>query len=411
MTKLSTILAMCALLGAAQGVAKPSLVNRSSKNAADFGQISPYRSLGDTKGGAAQYMIPRKQDVFSVIREVNSYQLAHPYVDTWQARHPLNAYWKRPWPQATWYTGVMTAWKATKNPSFLKQAIQYGHKLHWGVGGEQLGANRLWPVEVWAEIYFATKNRATIEPAIKWLATPNPLTPAGQKGWYLDARGSLKSHPLPYIDSIYGAPALAMLAKATADKKYLGIMRAFFDDVTGALLDPGTGLYYRDPTYIGQRDKNGKKILWSRGNGWAFAGIARILEYLPENDPSRGHYLAIFRRMAAALVRRQGADGLWRVNLADPAEFPGPETSGTSFFCFGLAWGINNGVLNRREYLPAVEKAWHGLTRSLSPEGEVLWGQGVDAEPHIVARGSTDEFVTGAFLLAGSEVYKLAPAK
>jgi len=57
----------------------------------------------------------------------------------------------------------------------------------------------------------------------------------------------------------------------------------------------------------GQVSPNGKKIFWSRGNGWVFAGIARILEYLPKRDPQRGEYIAIFRRMAAELVKRQPA--------------------------------------------------------------------------------------------------------
>jgi rhamnogalacturonyl hydrolase YesR len=355
--------------------------------------------------------LPGKQEIFSILQKVNSYQLAHPVVTEWEAAHPTVGQARWPWPRATWYTGVMAVWKATRDPALLEQAIAYGRVLQWGVGEEQLGANRLFPVEIWTEIYFAKKDPAMIEPAIKWLATPDPLTPAGQKRWYLDARGSLGAHPVPYSDSLYGASALAMLAKATGDRKYIDIMNAFFDDVTGELFDKESGLYFRDPSYIAERTTNGKKILWSRGNGWVFAGIARILEYLPKNDPSRGRYLEIFRRQAAALIKRQGADGLWRANLDDAEQFPNPETSGTGFFCFGLAWGINHGVLSRGEYLPAVEKAWKGLTQSLSPEGKVLWGQLVDDQPHQVARNETHEYVTGAFLLAGSEVYKLTRKK
>jgi unsaturated rhamnogalacturonyl hydrolase len=98
---------------------------------------------------------------------------------------------------------------------------------------------------------------------------------------------------------------------------------------------------------------------------------------------------------------------LWRANLDDPAEFPDPETSGSAFFCFGLAWGINHGVLNRREYLPYVQRAWHGLSASVTPEGRILWGQEVSDRPEATPRNATHEYVTGAFLLAGSEVYKL----
>ena len=352
--------------------------------------------------------LPGKEEILSILKKVNSYQLAHPVIDAWESSHPGVGPEVRPWPRATWYTGVMSLWKATRDRSFLEQAIAYGRLLHWGVGEEQLGANRLFPVEIWAEIYFATHDRSMIEPAIKWLATPDPLTPAGQKRWYLDARYSPLGHAVPYADSLYGAPGLAMLAKATGEKKYIDIMNAFFDDVTGELLDKDSGLYFRDPSYIAQRTANSKKVFWSRGNGWVFAGIARILEYLPQRDPSRQHYVEIFRRQAGALVERQGADGLWRANLDDPDQLPNPETSGSGFFCFGLAWGINHRVLNRAQYLPAVEKAWKGLSQSVSPEGKILWGQLVDVQPHKVAQNDTHEYVTGAFLLAGSEIYKLS---
>jgi unsaturated rhamnogalacturonyl hydrolase len=403
---LAIILWVYPALLAADGSRKPSVVNRTP--GVEYG-IHAAGATAEQKGVTTGDEIPGKPEILSLLRKVNSYQLEHPYVDAWEAAHPIDAQRKRPWTRATWYTGVMAVWKATRDPAFLEQAIQYGRDLQWGVGEEQLGANRLFPIEIWTEIYFVKKDRSMIEPGIKWLATPDPLTPAGRKRWYLDGRDSFDNHPVPYIDSTYGAPALAMLAKATGDEKYLDIMRAFLDDVTGELLDQETGLFYRDTRFIGQRNKNGKKILWARGNGWVFAGIARVLDYLPKNDPSREHYLALFRRQAAALVQRQGTDGLWRENLDDPEEFPGPETSGSGFFCFGLAWGINNGVLDRQQYLPAVKKAWHGLTQSLSPEGKVLWGQLVDDQPHTTARDSTHEYVTGTFLLAGSEVYKLAP--
>lgn len=355
---------------------------------------------------AAANTIPGKQEVLAVVRKVNAYQLTHPVIDKWEAANPGISPLHWPWPRATYYTGVMAVWKSTHDDSFLEQAVKWGRECHWGVSEEQLGANRLFPMQTWLEVYFVKKDPAMIEPSIKWLATPDPLTPAGARRWYLDGRG--KGPPIPYADSLYGAPALAMLTQATGDKRYLDIMNAFFDDVTHELYDQETGLYYRDPTFIGKRTPNGKKILWSRGNGWVFAGIARILDYLPKNDPSRQRYLEVFRRMAAELTKRQGADGLWRMNLDDADEYPDPETSGTGFFCFGLAWGINHGVLNRKRYLPAVAKSWHGLTQSLSPEGKVLWGQLVGDRPATTTRDDTHEYVTGAFLLAGSEVYKLA---
>jgi rhamnogalacturonyl hydrolase YesR len=368
-------------------------------NSPDGSLVPPAAGGGGSREATSAPALPKKQEILTLLERANSWQLAHPVMK------PDDRNWER----ATWYTGVMAAWKSTRGPAFLEQALRWGRLHDWQVGTEPDGANRLFCVETWTELYFVKKDRAMIDPALKWLATPDPRSPAGTKQWYLDHYNSGNTaQGFVYVDSLYGASALAMLAQATGDSKYLDIMNAFFDDVTDQLLDKESGLYYRDPHFIGQRTANGKKILWSRGNGWASAGIARVLEYLPKDHPSRQLYLAIFRRQAAELVKRQGADGLWRVNLDDPDQFPNPETSGTGFFCFGLAWGINHGVLNRHEYLPAVEKAWAGLTQSLSPEGKVLWGQQVDGEPHLVARESTHEYVTGTFLLAGSEVYKLA---
>ena len=112
--------------------------------------------------------------------------------------------------------------------------------------------------------------------------------------------------------------------------------------------------------------------------------------------------------MASELVKRQGTDGFWRPNLDDPQDVPLPETSGTGFFCYGLAWGINHGVLARSRYLPAVRKAWTALSGSVTPEGKVGWGQPVGERPVEVKQEQTHEYVTGTFLLAASEIFKLA---
>lgn len=335
--------------------------------------------------------LPRRAQVLDLMQRVNAWQVAHPVMKPGD----------RNWERGTWYTGVMAAWKATGDRKFLAQALAWGRQHQWQVGTEPFGANRLFAVETWTELYLERKDRAMIQPAIAWLHTNAPNSPGGARRWYLE-------FTYPYVDSLYGAAALAMLAKATGNTRYLRIMHSFFDDVTGELFDPEAGLYYRDHRFKGQRTPNGKKIFWSRGNGWAFAGSARILEYLPASDPARPRYLAIYRRMAAELVKRQPADGLWRANLDDPEVLPDPETSGTGFFCFGLAWGIHHGLLDRREYLAPVRKAWAGLSRSVAPDGKVQWGQQVDSQPHAAARESTHEYVTGTFLLAASEVYSLA---
>lgn len=348
--------------------------------------ISAPQAVAPTPSG-----IPSRREVLAIMNKVND----------WQSGHPIMPPDDRNWERATWYTGVMASWKATGDPRFLNQALKWGQQHQWQVGTEEDGANRLFCVETWLELYFHKKDRSMIEPAIQWLKTKAPNSPAGAKYWYLEENRR-------YVDSLYGAAALAMLAKATQDRTYLDIMQDFFHDVTGELFDKEAGLYYRDNRFIGRRTAKGKKILWSRGNGWAFAGIARVLEYLPKDDTLREEYASRFRQMAAALVRRQGKDGLWRPNLDDPEEIPLPESSGTGFFCYGLAWGINRGLLNRSEYQPAMVRAWAGLCRHVTSEGMVQRGQQVGDQPTLVKQESTHEYVTGTFLLAGSEMYSFA---
>ena len=321
-------------------------------------------------------------------------------VNDWQIAHPVMKPNDRNWERATWYSGVMAAYKTTGDERFLKPAMKWGALSRWQVGTEKGGANRLFCAETWAELYFIKNDRALIEPTIEWLGTVAGNSPAGAKVWYLE--GGRR-----YVDSLYGACALAMMNKAAGDKKYLDTMHAFFWDVHAELFDKDDGLFYRDKRFIGQRTKNGKKVFWSRGNGWVVGGLVRILEYLPDGDPQRPRYVELLRTMAAAIARCQDADGLWRPNLADPDDVAAPESSGTGFFCYGMAWGINHSLLDRERYLPVAKNAWAGLVNCVSPEGKVQWGQVVGDRPASVKQEQTHEYVTGALLLAGSEMLKL----
>ncbi|MCX7009736.1 MAG: glycoside hydrolase family 88 protein [Kiritimatiellaeota bacterium] len=320
----------------------------------------------------------------------------------WQVAHPVMKPNSRTWIRGTWYTGVMAAYKTTGDDRFLKQTLDWGRQHDWQVGNERSGGNKLFCVETWAELSLIKHDKALIAPAIEWLGSAASNTPTGAKVWYLE--GGRR-----YADALYGASALAMLAKATGERKYLDWMNAFFWDVHAEAFDKDTGLFYRDKRFIGQTTKNGKKILWSRGKGWVFGGLARILEYLPEDDPERARYVELFKTMAAAIAKRQGTDGLWRPNLDDPEDQPMPETSGTGFFCYGLAWGLNHGVLDRATYLPVAQKAWAGLVKCLGDDGKVQWGQLVGDRPVEVKQDDTHEYVTGTFLLAAGEMYRLAP--
>ena len=349
----------------------------------------------------AQPVAARAADTSAAPISPASIALLMKKANSWQLAHAARAE-DRNWIRATWYTGVMAAYDATGETGYLKQAQAWAERNHWQPGTEASGANVLACGQTYLDLWSIQREPKRIEPLIAWLNSGAANTPGGGRVWYRE--GGRK-----YADSLFVAPpTLAMLARATGEHKYLDWLNAFYWDVQGELFDRQEGLFYRDARFIGARTASGRKVIWSRGNGWVFAGLPRILRYLPKAEPGRDRYEALFNTMAAAVAARQGVDGLWRPNLADPAEFPMPETSGTGFFTYGLGWGIQEGLLDPKLYLPVVRKAWAGLAACVSPEGKVQSGQKVGDRPAAVQRDDTDEYVTGTFLLAASQVLRLA---
>jgi unsaturated rhamnogalacturonyl hydrolase len=216
-----------------------------------------------------------------------------------------------------------------------------------------------------------------------------------------------------HVDGLNMAmPSFAQLGVLDDSQADLDAMHTLFeytrDGVAGrGLLDRVTGLWWRDAGAVGTN------TFWSRGNGWALAALAKVLTVLPATDPHRAEYLQVFRRMALTLLLVQRPDGFWNVNLTNPFDHPGPETSGTALFTYGLAWGVNNGVLPASLYTPVVQRAWHGMTtRALVPSGLLGYVQGQatgpsDAQP--VTADDTAAYAVGAFLLAGQQMAALTP--
>jgi len=331
------------------------------------------------------------EGITALIHKVNTWQLAHP----WRPRD-------RNWIRGTYYTGVMAVRQATGDDAYLEQARHWAERNGWRPGNGASGANDLTCGQTYLQLFFLKTNRAFIEPLITWLDSGRPNTPSGAKVWYLE--GGRR-----YADSLFvGPPTLAMLARATGDRKYLDWMNDFYWDVHSELFDQEEGLFYRDQRFRGATNLHGRKIIWSRGNGWVFAGLPRVLDQLDKSDPSRRKFELLFKQMAASIARRQPPDGLWRPNLADADEFPMPESSGTAFFCYGLAWGVRNGLLDRNNYLPVLRRAWTGLVSCVNADGRVEWGQLVGDRPAAVKQDDSQEYVAGAFLLAASEVLQLA---
>jgi unsaturated rhamnogalacturonyl hydrolase len=200
---------------------------------------------------------------------------------------------------------------------------------------------------------------------------------------------------------------LAKLSRATGDRKYLDFMDHEWWITSNLLYSPKNHLYFRDKSFLNSHEANGRGLFWSRGNGWVFAGLARVLSEMPADYPSRARYVAQFREMAQAIVVLQGSDGLWRPGLLDAASYPLPENSGSAFFAFGFAYGINAGILDRDTYLPVVEKAWSGLLSHVYEDGRLGCVQPVGATPGPYTETTSYVYGTGAFLLVGSELYRM----
>jgi rhamnogalacturonyl hydrolase YesR len=152
--------------------------------------------------------------------------------------------------------------------------------------------------------------------------------------------------------------------------------------------------------------ENGGKIFWSRGNGWVVGGLVRVLQYMAKDHPQRGFFENQFKEMCNRLRRLQTPSGFWSQSLLDAANYPQKESSGTGFFVYAMAWGVNNGLLSREEFLPVIRKGWEALRSSVHANGKLGYVQQVGDSPANVKFEDAESYGTGAFLLAGSEVFK-----
>ncbi|WP_158969896.1 glycoside hydrolase family 105 protein [Paraglaciecola sp. L3A3] len=212
-----------------------------------------------------------------------------------------------------------------------------------------------------------------------------------------------------WADAIFmGPPVWIHLAKITGDDKYLEFADKEFWQTVNLLWDEDDQLFYRDSRFFDRREENGQKVIWARGVGWVAAGLARILEHLPEDHAKRAKYEDIFVKLMTRLAGAQQSDGLWRPSVLAPESQPYRETSGTALMAYGYAFGINNGLLDKEKFQPVVDKAWLALVDSIQDSGKLGWVQQIGYKPESVTEDDTQIFAIGAFLLTGSEMYKLA---
>ena len=313
----------------------------------------------------------------------------------WQLQHPQ--YEPGDWTNAVFYTGLMAAYRATGEERYLDRLFAVGATLEWQPGPRYRHADDHAIAQTYLGLFELRGDPRMLSP-FRGAVDRMMATPADWE----------KSHqPIDYwwSDALFmSPPALVRLAKATGEDRYLDFMDELWRQSFQILWDAPAQLFYRDVRF---RQRSPGEF-WSRGNAWVLAGMALMMEEMPEDRLARDFYLGIFRQMAAKVAAIQPEDGLWRASLLDTRRSSTGETSGTALFCHALAWGIRSGVLDRDEYYPVVEKAWLALARSVNEDGRLGWVQKPGASPQQVKKRHWAVYGTGAFLLAGSEVLQLA---
>jgi rhamnogalacturonyl hydrolase YesR len=225
---------------------------------------------------------------------------------------------------------------------------------------------------------------------------------------YGDPRGVSCAQRWCWCDAIFMAPPVWLeLSETTGEARYAEYAKKEFAAVTEYLFDKEEHLYYRDSRFFERRGPDGEKVFWSRGDGWVFAGLARMIPRLPPADAGRVQMETVFKQMAAKLKSIQKPDGYWSPSLLSAPNKSLPESSGTGFFTYGFAWGIKSGLLSRAEYEPTVRKGWTALTRAVHPDGKLGYVQPVSDRPDNVSYDDTQFYGVGAFLLAATAVADL----
>ena len=314
------------------------------------------------------------------------------------------------WTRATYYEGLMALYRVDPQETYYNYAVQWGEGHNWepayGLFNPPNADNQACG-QTYIELYQIDQQEeriSNIKAVIDYMISTNNI----DDWWWIDALQM-------------AMPVFAKLGEVYQDTIYFNRM---YDMYMFTKTQHGDSGLYNTDDHLWWRDKdfdppytspNGEDTYWSRGNGWVLAALARVLDVLPDDAPHTDEYVTTFKEMAEALIAVQREDGFWNVSLHDPDEYGGKETSGTAFFTFGLAWGYNKGLLADTVYKNAAFKGWQGMVNDALHENGFLGyvqstgkqpsdGQPVtyDKEPNF------EDYGLGAFLLAGSEIYKIA---
>ena len=351
--------------------------------------------------------LPKKKQTLAAMTLANDYFMAL-WTDTGK---PIVTNKTRPsniWTRAVYYEGLMALHKIDGQKRYYDYAVSWGNSHKWGMrsGKFTRNADDQCCGQTYIDLYLIDRQEVRIKD-IKTSMDSLIL--------------SEKKDDWSWVDALQMAmPVLARLGVLYNDNRYYEKMFSMYDFSKNqhgdkGLYNPTEGLWWRDkdfdPPYT---TPAGKNCYWSRGNGWVYAALVRVLDIMPKNAPHHEEYLKTYLEMTKALLPLQREDGFWNVSLTDSTDFGGKELTGTALFAYGMAWGINKGVLDKKKMTPSVSRAWNAILKDcVHPNGFLGYVQGTGKEPKEAQPVTFDkipdfeDFGLGCFLLAGSEVYKL----
>jgi unsaturated rhamnogalacturonyl hydrolase len=332
-----------------------------------------------------------------IMKKVADWQL-----NTWEKdgmQHP-----KYDWTNGAAYAGFMALNEIANESKYSKAMYNIGEATGWDTGPRRAMADDYCIGQLYSQLYSLYRQPTLIAHFQEQADSIAALPHEGSLEW----KNNVPLREWAWCDALFmGPPALAYLSTATGDKKYLDIACKLWWKTTDYLFDPAENLYFRDSRYFDKKEANGTKMFWSRGNGWVMGGLVRMLENMPADYLDRPRFVELYKKMAEKISTLQSSDGSWHASLLDAANYPAKETSGTGFYCYALAYGVNHGLLAYDKYNPIISKAWEALVTSVHANGKLGNVQPIGAEPDAVDSNSTEVYGVGAFLLAGSEMIDL----
>ena len=333
-------------------------------------------------------------------------------VADWQIGHYNRAvYGDLNWVNATFFLGLAywaeIAEKDDQDDFYYKWLTRLGSRNYWQVDKRMYHADDLAVCQMFIDVYNRYKDKSMLKPTIEridWI-----IDHPSKGSLIIDYANQTTLERWSWCDALFMAPPIfTRLYKETGNEKYLQFMDKEYKASTIFLYDLEEKMFFRDSRYFYQREANGKKVFWGRGNGWVLGGLTEMLKDLPKKNSYRNFYEELFVEMCGRMVEIQQPDGFWHASLLDPETYAAPETSCTNFIIYALAYGINEGLLDKATYLPTLLKSWKAVLGTIDSEGKLGYVQPIGADPKKVTKDMTEVYGVGAFLMAGTELYKMA---